>query len=246
MIKNFDDRRDIVIPGDESKTILFSIQHFIDIANSSIKDHDYFAVALSGGSTPKRIFEGLASAEYRDKIDWSKVLIFWGDERSVPPNDPESNFQMADKAFLSKVSIPSKNIFRMEAENNIEDHALSYENLIKAKIPSGKFDLVMLGMGADGHTASLFPKTEGLHAKNRLVIANHVPQKQTWRMSLTYECINSAKNVAIYVLGASKSSIVKQVLKGAYSPDDLPIQRIGSPAHHALWILDSAAASELK
>jgi 6-phosphogluconolactonase len=117
--------------------------------------------------------------------------------------------------------------------------------LVEKILPNGVFDLVMLGMGEDGHTASLFPKTHGLHAEDRFVIANFIPQKNVWRMSLTFECINAARNIVIYVLGKSKASMVKQVLSGPYQPDDLPIQRVGTREHKALWVFDNAAAENL-
>lgn len=158
LIQSYDERRDVIIPGDEKATLQFCIEHFIESANLAIDQQGYFAVALSGGSTPKNIFKGLVSEQYRNKIDWTKVLIFWSDERSVPPDDPESNYHMAMEAGFKKLPIKPDQIFRMKAEGDIEEEAKEYERLIQEKIPSKRFDLVMLGMGEDGHTASLFPK----------------------------------------------------------------------------------------
>jgi 6-phosphogluconolactonase len=202
-------------------------------------------VALSGGQTPNAIFKEISQPRYAQVLDWSKVLCFWSDERSVPPNNPENNYFNAMKSGLADLPLPPENIFRMPAEIDIEEHALAYEHLIRQKVPSLQFDLIMLGMGEDGHTASLFPRTHGLHTKDRLVIANYVPQKHTWRMSFTYECIHMAKLICIYVLGANKASTVAKVLLSPYDPDNLPIQRIGTPSHKALWILDSAASEQL-
>lgn len=245
-IITFDERRDIVIPGDYEAALTFSVEHFIEAANKCIQDHGYFAVALSGGSSPKAIFQRLAQSEYNKRIDWKKVLLFWSDERSVASDHPDSNYHMAMEAGFKNLPIPKDQIFRMQAEDNIEEHALEYERLILTKIPSKKLDFVMLGMGEDGHTASLFPKTHGLHTTQRVVIANFVPQMNTWRMSLTFECINQAAYIVLYVFGKSKAKILKKVLTSPYDPDNLPVQRVGTPAHKALWIVDCDAASELQ
>ena len=191
MIESFDERRDIVIPGDHKETIRFCIEHFLAIGNQAIADRGSYAVALSGGSTPKAIFEGLCNPQHHTKIDWSKVLLFWSDERAVEPSHPDSNYLMAMEAGFKKLPIPKEHIFRMEAEHDIEANAARYEKLIEAKVPSRSFDLVMLGMGDDGHTASLFPQTHALQAEGKLVVANYIPQKKTWRMTLTfslYQC----------------------------------------------------------
>ena len=239
-VQTYDERRDIAVPGDLSATIQFCRDHFLSVARQAILNQGYFAVALSGGSTPKAIFKTFTSKD----LDWSRVLLFWSDERNVAPTQAESNFKMAMDAGFSALSIPSNNIFRMKGESeDLEAASLDYENLIKTVIPKKKFDLVMLGMGEDGHTASLFPYTHGLHAKDRLVIANYVPQLNAWRLTLTYECINSADHIVIYLLGANKATILANVLAGAYDPDHFPIQKVGTPAHKALWIVDQDAAS---
>lgn len=245
-IQAIDERQDIVVPGGASETYAYCAQHFITAASSAIKDHGYFAVALSGGSTPKAIFTLLARDENRSKVDWNKVLLFWSDERAVPPDHPDSNYHMAIEAGLGKLGIPPEHIFRMPADYDIEANALEYESEILEKLPGGSFDMVMLGMGDDGHTASLFPQTHGLHVQDRLVIANYVPQLNTWRMSLTFPCINKAKTIVIYVIGKGKSEMLKKVLSEKHDPDQLPIQSVGTPAHRALWIADSDAASLLE
>lgn len=244
-VQDFDDRREIVIPGNYAETLKYCVDQFIETANQCIEDHGYFAVALSGGSTPKAVYQELSSDENREKVDWSKVLLFWSDERSVSPASRESNFLMAMEAGFATLPLKQENIFRMKAEEEIEKHAVEYEALIHAKIPKKKFDLVLLGMGEDGHTASLFPMTHGLKAENRLVIANFIPQKETWRMTLTYECINAAAHVFLYVLGKEKAEMVARVLKGPHEPDLLPVQKIGTRAHRALWILDKDSAVKI-
>lgn len=242
----FDDRRDLLCPGDRQETLHFSIEHFLTIAQESILLKDSFSVALSGGSTPKAIYEGLSSSTYKDRIDWKKVQFYWSDERCVPPYHPDSNYHMAMEFGLNKLHIPAENIHRMQAEGDVEEGALSYEQLITTKIPSESFDLIMLGMGNDGHTASLFPKTHGLKAMNRLVIANFVPQLDVWRMSMTFDCINAARHIAIYVIGKDKAQTVKKIFTTPYDPDVFPIQKVGTPEHKALWILDKDAAGQLE
>jgi len=238
--RHLDARRDLVIPGDTEATLDFCCAHWVGVCKQAIQNHDAFFVALSGGTTPKAIFQQLTSARFNPLIDWSKVHLFWSDERAVPPDHPESNYHMAMQAGLSRVGIPADQIHRMRAEEKIEEHAHLYEETIHSVLQDRPFDLVMLGVGEDGHTASLFPGTQGLHApKERLVIANYVPEKKAWRMTLTFSCINQAHHIVIYALGASK----KPILKELFSSDDmhLPAQRIGSKEQPALWIIDEAA-----
>ncbi len=244
-IQSFDKRRDIIISGNAEETILFCTKQFIQIGREAIEKNGFFSVALSGGHTPLAMFKELSQISYIQALDWSKVLCFWSDERSVPPTHPENNYFNAMQAGLSTLPLLPENIFRMPAENNIEEHAQAYEHLIRQKVPSLQFDLIMLGMGEDGHTASLFPRTHGLHTKDHLIIANYIPQKHTWRMSFTYECIHMAKTICIYVMGANKASTVAKVLLDPYDPDNLPIQKIGTPSHKAIWILDTAASEQL-
>lgn len=245
-IRPYDDRRDIIIPGDEEETVAFCTRQWIQIGQEAISKRGQFAVALSGGHTPNAIFKELSKPENIKSLDWSKVLCFWSDERSVPPTDPESNYHAAMQAGFATLPLKPENIFRMQGEGAIEEHAKAYEELIRKQLPSFQFDLIMLGMGEDGHTASLFPHTEGLHAAaGRLVIANFVPQKNTWRMSFTYECIQQGKVICIYAMGSKKAAMVAKVLTGSYEPDLLPIQRIGTPDRPATWILDTAASAQL-
>lgn len=242
---HFDDRRDLIIPGNYTTTISFCVEHFASVAKKAILDHGAFFVALSGGSTPKAIFEHLTFHSLLSKDEWEKVHLFWSDERAAPPTDPESNYKMAMDAGLSKMPIPPSQIHRMVAEENIEQNAIAYEEEIKKTLKGAPFDLVMLGMGDDGHTASLFPHTQGLKTTSRLVIANYLPEKKVWRMSMTYEAINSASHTVIYVLGAAKKYMLSEIL---LTPDDferLPAQKVGTKEHKALWIADEAAAIEL-
>lgn len=244
-IKAYDERRNIAIPGNHEKTIQFCVDQFLTYGNAAISEHGNFAVALSGGSTPKEIYQCLAKPEHRNKLDWSKVLLFWSDERCVPHDSPESNYRMAMENGFSKLPLLKENIFPIPTEGDPNANAQTYEDLIIKHVHSQSFDLMTLGMGEDGHTASLFPKTHGLHPNERLVIANFIPQMNAWRITLTFDCINASQHIAIYVLGKSKANMVKKALTDTYDPDNLPIQRVGTPSHKALWILDNDSAKEI-
>lgn len=227
-------RARLIIPGDSQTTLGYCVDHFIKTAREAIQAKGHFHVALSGGSTPKAIFEHLSQKP--SALDWTKVHLFWSDERSVPPTSPDSNYRMAMESF-KKLPIPAAHIHRMVAEDNIVANAQAYGALI-AKHP---LDLVLLGIGDDGHTASLFPHTNALHAHHELVVANHVPQHNTWRMTFTYPCINSASHIVVYVLGAGKREILAKAF--LEPPGTYPIQAVGTLTHPALWIADVAAAS---
>jgi len=240
---HLDTRRLVLIPGNHEETLDYAIKHWVETAQKSIADHGFFAVALSGGSTPKQIFQGL-SQNYAHALDWSKVWLFWSDERAVSPDHKDSNFRMAMiEGGLTSLPLASENIHRMEAEKEIEANSVNYQHLIERKLKGRPFDLIMLGMGDDGHTASLFPHTKGVHCHNKLVIANYVPQKDTWRMSFTFNCINHASHICLYVLGANKAETVHKVLFSPLNPDTYPSQNVGSEIHPALWILDQDASA---
>lgn len=244
-VQPFDERRDFVVPGDRETTEQFCVQQFVSIAREAIAERGAFYVALAGGSTPKAIFEKLAEDPIAKDVQWSKVWLFWSDERSVPPNHPDSNYRMAMQSGLNQLGIPEEQTFRMPADESLEHGASRYEALIREKVPDQVFDLIQLGMGDDGHTASLFPETHALHTQDRLVVSNFVPQKDTWRMTFTYALINRARVISIYVLGAGKADILPEVLEGPYQPDHLPSQRVGTRSNHALWIMDQDASSKI-
>ena len=244
-ISPFDERRDLVVPGDYEATIRFAAAHILTIAHASIEKTGFFAVAFSGGQTPQAIFRELSLRENQKKTDWNKWLCFWSDERNVPSSDPESNYGMAMRAGLGELPLTRSHIFPMETDGSLDQNATSYEALIRTRTPLGKLDLVMLGLGEDGHTASLFPRTLGLHAKNSWVIPNYIPQKHSWRLTLTFDCIQSAGLASLYVMGKQKADIVAKVLKGTYDPDNLPAQRVGTSSHKSLWILDREASAQL-
>ncbi len=240
-----DERRDLIVPGGYEQTLKYSVEHFIKALNQGINERGQGIVALSGGSTPKAIYQMVSSPTYRDRVDWKKVYLFWSDERSVPPTNKDSNYKMAMDAGLGSLGIPSEQIYRMHAEDNLEENAERYEGAIENVLSEGLFDLMMLGMGEDGHTASLFPFTHGLQVEDKLVTPNFVPQQHTWRMTLTYPGIHRSRNICIYVLGKSKAEMVKEVLTGPFEPIKLPSQAVGTAEHKATWILDSDSSSML-
>ena len=209
-------------------------------------------VALSGGSTPQAMFKLLAdpAGPFAATVPWDKVQIFWVDERCVGPNDPESNYGVARELLLSKVAIPAANVFRMEGELEPEEAAARYESTLRNVMKlegaeSPAFDLLTLGMGPDGHTASLFPHTQAIDELSRLVVANHVPQKETWRITLTWPVINQAAEVVFEVEGAGKTDVLAEVLTGPRDPERLPSQLIRPSNGKLLFLLDEAAAAKL-
>lgn len=234
--RKIDSTRELIVPGDRLATLHFAVHHFLEFANHSIEKQGKFVVALSGGSTPNAMYAALE--RMRNTIDWSKVHLFWGDERSVPPNHPDSNYHAAMEAGLKNLPIPKRQIHRMVAEKDIEIEAEKYEAAIKReRIEPNSFDLVMLGVGEDGHVASLFPNTEALQETKRWVVANEVPQLNTTRMTITNPCIQAAKTVVIYAMGKAKQSIVSRILHSPPNPN-WPASQIGNDSHPVLWIVD--------
>ena len=207
-------------------------------------------VAISGGTTPKAMFALLAAEPFAFQIPWDKLDLFWVDERCVPPDNADSNYRMTREALLSKVPLPADRIHRMEGELDPEVAAARYESTIRnafrlegAETPT--FDLILLGMGDDGHTASLFPHTEGLSDLTHIVIANHVPQKDTWRITLTSPVLNQGREVAFLIEGAAKAQVLHNVFLGPFQPDTYPSQIIRPANGRLTLLLDSAAAAKL-
>lgn len=217
----------------EEATLDDCVDHWIATANAAIDDHGFFAVALSGGNTPKTIYQRLVLPDNAKKVDWENVHLFWSDERTVPPDDPDSNYRMAMDAGFETLPIPPGQIHRMEAEKELAASAENYEEIIREVVPSASLDLIMLGMGDDGHTASLFPGTEALKIKDRLVVPNHVPQKDCWRMTFTFPMINQAKQIVVYVMGDGKREMLEQVFK---DPEKYPAGQVGTEQSPALWL----------
>jgi 6-phosphogluconolactonase len=221
---------------------------FAAVANAAVSAHGRFCVALSGGSTPKSLYTLLASGAI-PSIPWEKIYFFFGDERDVPPNDPESNYRMANEAMLSKAPVPSENVFRVRTEEkDVEAAALAYEQTIRSffGVKPGafpRFDLILLGMGPDGHTASLFPGTAALQEANRLVVANWVEKFKTYRITFTLHVLNNAACTMFLVSGPEKADKLREVLEG--NSQDLPSARVRPSGGRLIWFVDRAAAAGL-
>ncbi len=224
-------------------------QYTVQLANQAIVTHGRFTIALAGGSTPKKLYALLAGEPYRSQIDWASVEVFWGDERCVPPDSEDSNFHMAQEALLSKVPIPASQIHRMPADQpDHETASQAYTAEIRRTfgtdgIPS--FDLIQLGIGPEGHTASLFPHQASLHEQQRLVMPVTVPKPPPERLTFTPPLLNAARHVLFLVAGAEKADVVHAILEGEYQPDEYPAQIVRPTNGEVTWMLDTAAASKL-
>ncbi len=244
----------------------FAAESFVEIGSRAIEEKGWFAVALSGGSTPKALYQLLASESFKNKIDWTKVFFFFGDERRVPPDDEESNFRMANENFFQLLRIPDENIFRWQTElGNAGKIAADYEQRIEnffeldVKPPahaggsdkkSPRFDLILLGMGTDGHTASLFPFTEavktGCVSGRSTVAVNYVEKLGETRFTMTFPVINNAANIIFLITGAEKAETLKEVLEGEYNPEKFPAQKVKPTNGNLLWLVDAEAARLLQ
>jgi 6-phosphogluconolactonase len=218
---------------------------FIQSFEEAVRERGFFSVVLSGGATPLKLYGLLASNEYRGAVQWGLAHFFWGDERCVPPDSLESNFNSANQSLLSKVDIPPENIHRIKSElppmaaaKSAEDELVSFFRVEPGAPPP--FDLVLLGLGSDGHTLSLFPGTEALDEEKMLVAANRVPKLDAWRVTLTLRAVQGAKRAVFLVSGEEKAVAMKDVLEGK----DLPAARVR--AKELLWYADSEATALLK
>lgn len=242
--------REILICADAEELAREAARRFAELAERFVRSARRFTVALSGGSTPKAMFRTLHEKPYADSLPWRSIFFFWGDERCVPPDHADSNYRMANETLLSKVPVPRENIFRIPAED--EDHeraAASYSETIRQFVnpvatepEQPHFDLVFLGMGADGHTASLFPGTAALRVNDRIAAANYVEKLQSWRITLTAGTINRARNIVFLVAGEDKAPALKEVIEGERDPEKYPSQLIEPCNGSMLWIVDEAAA----
>jgi 6-phosphogluconolactonase len=240
MLTFWDERRDIAILESHDSAIEFAVEHWIHCYKRAVQSKGSFSVALSGGSTPKAIYERLAQSS---EIKWDLIYFFWSDERAVQPDHPESNYKMAVDTHLLRSAVPSQ-IFRMRCENRLPPSAKEYEEMLKHHLQDHSLDLVMLGVGEDGHTASLFPNTAALSIQDRLVVPNYIEEKELWRMTFTYKAIHIASCIVIYALGPQKASIVNKVLNAPII-SQWPASFVGTPEHKAVWVLDKEAAKQL-
>ena len=221
---------------------------FVAAAGEAIASRGQFIVALSGGSTPRDTYLRLATEALASSVMWSRVQVLWGDERCVPPHDVESNYRMARETLLDRVPIPAANVHRIHGEDDPPTAAGVYEATLRAllRTPAGaRIDLVLLGLGEDGHTASLFPGSAAVHEQTRWVLAARAPAAAVWRITLTPAVINAAAEVLFLVSGGAKAGILRRVLEGPHRPQELPAQAIAPSNGRVRWCVDAAAAADL-
>jgi 6-phosphogluconolactonase len=217
-------------------------------AVASIAARGRFVLALAGGSTPRGLYQRLARAPWRDLVDWPRVHVVWGDERCVPPTDPASNYRAAREALLDHVPVPPAQVHRLRGEDVPDSAAFHYETELRATLDAGApgapgaLDLVLLGLGTDGHTASLFPGMPSGRLITRWVVAEHVDTSRGWRLTLTPPIINAARSVLFLVAGDDKAPALAAVLEGPARPSALPAQRIAGGSGHVTWMVDRPAA----
>ncbi len=225
-------------------------EEVVHTANQAVAERGRFTVALAGGSTPRNLYNLLAT-NARTSLPWDRMFFFWSDERHVPPTHPDSNYRMADEAMLSKIPVPASNVFRVPTENpDAPAAAAAYEQTLRKffSLQPGqfpRFDLILLGMGPDGHTASLFPETPALRENSRVVVANWVEKLKASRITFTLPVINAARNVAFLVSGVDKAPALHAALEGDAPGEQYPAKLVRPSDGKLIWFVDRAAASQL-
>lgn len=219
-----------------------------NLVQSTLQNQEYFTLVLSGGGTPKLLFRKLASEKYIDKINWKRVHIFWGDERAVPFGDERNNAKMAFDYLLDAINIPAAQIHKIRTDIEPIFSAKEYDKILHTYFDNTRksFDLVLLGVGDDGHTLSVFPGSAILEKQSAWVESVYNEKQQMYRITLTPEIVNRAANIAFMVNGESKSAILKRIIEGPYEPDTLPAQTIKPENGQLYWFLDKEAAKDLK
>ncbi|MFN2455846.1 MAG: 6-phosphogluconolactonase [Pyrinomonadaceae bacterium] len=245
-----DNAPQIIVCDDAADVARRAADRIIEIARAAIEATGRFSIALGGGSTPKKLYELLASDDYRNEIEWEKVHIFFGDERCVPPDDEQSNYRMANEAMLARVPLPQQNIHRMIGEGDAVANARLYEDELRSYFEDEtwpRFDVVLLGMGDDGHTASLFPGSLALQEQTAWVASNWVEKFNTFRITLSAPAINHAAHVMFLITGAGKAERLPEVINGARDTNRLPSQLIQPQAAGGAleWLVDKDAAANL-
>lgn len=234
----------LVGPTLDATVALAAEQVAAALANAALSP----CVALAGGRTPAALYAALTKPPLRDRIDWSAVRWFWGDERAVPSDHRDSNCRMARETLLDPLGVPGRRVHRMPADaDDLPAAAIEYEQAIREHVPAGPdglpvFDLILLGVGPDGHTASLFPGSAGLVARHRLVVAHEIPSLGVWRMTLTFPLILAARRIIVLVTGSDKAAVMSEILAPQADPSRLPAAGLCGTAGRVVWILDAPAA----
>jgi 6-phosphogluconolactonase len=220
---------------------------FLQSAIEAVEETGRFTVALTGGSSPAGLYKLLATSPYLEQVPWAKTYVFWGDERWVPLTNEQSNARMSFETLLNHVPVPKEQIFAMWADEKPEEFAFKYEQQLQKHFAGEKprFDLILLGMGDDGHTASLFPGTKVLHEQERFVQAYYLEPQSMYRITLTAPCLNAAKQIVFLVFGEKKSNALHEVLEGVSNVEKYPSQLIKPENGQVTWLVDEAAAAKL-
>ncbi len=228
--------------ADVPSLIEAAAEQFVASARAAIAKRGVFHVALAGGSTPKGLYQKLATTPYIEKIDWTRVHLFFGDERCVLPTHPDSNYKMAREAMIDQLPIPAENVHRMRTEDGVApDVAIAYCHKMRKVLGEAPLDLVLLGLGPDGHIASLFPGTPAIDVTDKKTTSVYVEKFDSWRVTMTYPVINAARQVIVFIAGEAKADIVKDITSEEVT--DLPVQRL-APQNEYYWYMDSAAAGQ--
>lgn len=240
----------IFIARDEAALAKKAAEILMESVRDAIAERGHASWAIGGGSTPKVIFPLLTEPYYRERIDWKNISLFWGDERCVPPDHADSNYKLAKDLLLSKVPLPASSIHRMAGEmSSPQAAAKAYENKLKTIFkfdrPFPKFDLIWLGMGADGHTASLFPGTSALEENEKWVVGHHVENLSSNRITLTFPVINNARRVVIITPGENKATVLRDLFHADMPKSRYPVQRVKPVNGDLIWLLDKQAAAKL-
>ncbi|HEX7547267.1 MAG TPA: 6-phosphogluconolactonase [Gemmatimonadaceae bacterium] len=248
-------RSDVEIHPDTAQLAVAAAERFIAAATAAIRATGRFSVALSGGSTPGPLFATLAATAYSTRVPWPDVHVFWGDERCVPPDDIESNYGMARELLLGRVPVPASNVHRIRGEDDPPAAAARYESDLRDAFgtpcgpplgtPGKRFDLLLLGLGANGHTASLFPHLQAVREPTKWVMAERMGVQDQWRITLTPPILNQAAEILFLVSGREKAAALRRVLCDARDTDELPAQSIAPEAGRVRWLVDVAAAADL-
>lgn len=236
------------IQPDKTTLVRYATERIVRMAKATLEVNETFSLALSGGSTPEPVYQMMAT-EFASVLDWQRIHLFWGDERCVPPDDPQSNYHMAHETLIQHVPIPERNVHRIHGEDDPAQAAVDYEEELGRFFGDDEewFDLTLLGMGDDGHTASIFPGTAAVQEREKMVYAHHVEAKgDLWRITLTAPAILRSSNIMFLIAGADKAPAVHEVLEGEFAPDTYPSQLIARSEHpHIIYALDEAAAAQL-
>jgi len=239
------------IHADAQALFRATAEKFVQIANAAVMKQGAFFVALAGGNTPRELYILLAQENWRARVLWQQTHIFFGDERCVPPDHPDSNYRMACEALITKINIPESHVHRMAGEDNPHGAAAAYgEEIFKTfgakELKPPRFDLILLGLGNDGHTASLFPETSALHEKEKLVTANYVEKFKSYRLTMTLPLLNASHHLLFLVSGKSKAAIVKEIFENKKRLFQYPAELVQPNDGKLLWLLDHTAGAALQ